>query len=138
MGRDRRTFSAASRPERVHSTSSPASVKGKRGTAEVDDAFLQEIEDWRDLLARNIALRNPDSEDVRELNYAVQMTIDRIVFLRICEDRGIEPEDQLKDCQFIRGHLSAPCAASSRQADTRYNSGLFHFTPEKGAVQPAR
>jgi hypothetical protein len=33
-------------------------IKGKKGTAEVDDAFLSEIERWRDLLARNIALRN--------------------------------------------------------------------------------
>jgi hypothetical protein len=33
---------------------------GKRGTTEVDDAFLTEIERWRDLLAHNIALRNPD------------------------------------------------------------------------------
>jgi hypothetical protein len=43
-----------------------------------------------------IALRNPDLQ-VRELNYAVQMTIDRIVFLRICEDRGIERENQLQE-----------------------------------------
>src|SRR3990167_3433391 len=34
------------------------SSKGKRGTTEVDSAFLAEIEGWRDLLARNIALRN--------------------------------------------------------------------------------
>ncbi|MGJ3242831.1 MAG: type I restriction endonuclease, partial [Opitutales bacterium] len=63
--------------------------KKKRGTAEVDDAFLQEIERWRDLLARNFALRNPDLS-VRDLNYAVQKTIDRLIFLRICEDRGTE------------------------------------------------
>jgi hypothetical protein len=44
----------------------------------------------RDLLAKNIALRNP-SLSVEELNVAVQKTIDRILFLRICEDRGIEP-----------------------------------------------
>ena len=56
----------------------------------MDDAFLAEIERWRDLLARNIALRNPQLNQ-RELNYAVQMTIDRIIFLRIAEDRGIEP-----------------------------------------------
>ncbi len=29
-------------------------VKGKNGTTEVDDAFLEEIEDWRDLLAHNM------------------------------------------------------------------------------------
>ena len=86
-------------------------LKGKKGTQEVDDAFLEEIEGWRDLLARNLALRNPGL-GVRELNYAVQMTIDRIIFLRICEDRGIEREDQLKELlegeDFIRA-----CARSS-------------------------
>jgi len=71
-------------------------LKGKKGTVEVDDAFLAEIERWRDLLAKNIAIRNP-SLSVRELNYAVQMTIDRIVFLRICEDRGVERDEQLKE-----------------------------------------
>ena len=56
----------------------------------MDAAFLAEIERWRDLLAHNIALRNPALSQ-RELNFAVQQTIDRIIFLRICEDRGIEP-----------------------------------------------
>src|SRR3990170_6660021 len=65
------------------------SSKVKKGTAEVDAAFLKEIESWRETLARNLALRNPGLTQ-RELNFAVQMTIDRIVFLRICEDRGIE------------------------------------------------
>ena len=71
-------------------------LKDKKGTTEVDDAFLAEIERWRELLAKNIALRNP-SLSVRELNYAVQMTIDRIVFLRICEDRGVERDEQFKE-----------------------------------------
>jgi len=47
--------------------------KTKKGTAEVDKAFLAEIERWRELLARNIALRNPDLTQ-RELNFAVQQT----------------------------------------------------------------
>jgi hypothetical protein len=71
-------------------------MKGKTGTADVDDAFLQEIERWRELLAKNIALRN-ENIDIAGLNYTVQMTIDRIVFLRISEERGIEPENQLQD-----------------------------------------
>ncbi len=104
-------------------------LKGKRGTTEVDDAFLQEIECWRDLLARNIALRNPDLQ-VRELNFAVQMTIDRVVFLRICEDRGIEPQDQLQGLLEHEGIYERLCQVF-RQADSRYNSGLFHFNPEK-------
>jgi type I restriction-modification system DNA methylase subunit len=105
-------------------------LKGKKGTTEVDDAFLEEIEHWRDLLARMIALRNPDLH-VRELNYAVQMTIDRIVFLRICEDRGIERQDQLQE--LLKGEqVYERLCQLFRQADNRYNSGLFHFAEEKG------
>ena len=47
---------------------------GKRGTTEVDDAFLQQIEGWREALAHNLALRNPGLT-TRELNFAVQRTI---------------------------------------------------------------
>ncbi len=105
------------------------SKKAKRGTAEVDSAFLQEIERWRDLLARNIALRNPNLTQ-RELNFSVQRTIDRIIFLRICEDRGIEFYGKLMALQngtWIYQRLFQ----LFRQADDRYNSGLFHFRPEK-------
>lgn len=107
----------------------------KKGTAEVDDAFLAEIERWRELLAKNIALRNP-SLTVRELNYAVQMTIDRIVFLRICEDRGVERDEQLKEIGSGKGVYEALCLLFQR-ADARYNSGLFHFKDEKDASSPA-
>lgn len=107
-----------------------AETRGKRGTADVDDAFLLEMERWREELARNIALRNRDLTQ-RELNSAVQMTIDRIIFLRICEDRGIEPENALRDAtdgKDVYGDLMV----LFQQADKKYNSGLFHFNPEKG------
>jgi hypothetical protein len=60
------------------------STKKKRGTAEVDDAFLAEIEGWREALAKNLSLRNEKLTD-RELNFSVQRIIDRIIFLRMCE-----------------------------------------------------
>ena len=63
-----------------------ADKKNKKGTAEVDTAFLEEIAGWREILARIIALRNPDLS-TKDLNYAVQAIVNRIVFLRICEDR---------------------------------------------------
>ena len=107
-------------------------MKGKKGTADVDDAFLQEIERWRELLARIIALRNAEI-DIPGLNYAVQMTIDRIVFLRICEERGIEPENQLQDLSNHAGVYAELCRLF-RHADTKYNSGLFHFKNEKELV----
>ncbi|MBU2446901.1 MAG: N-6 DNA methylase [Bacteroidetes bacterium] len=108
--------------------------KAKRGTAEVDDAFLKEIEHWRDILAKNIAIRNPKLTN-RELNFAVQKTIDRIIFLRICEDRGIEDYGQLMSLQngvnvYIR------MMQIFNRADEKYNSGLFHFEDEKGRIEP--
>lgn len=105
------------------------SNKSKKGTAEVDTAFLQEIERWRELLARNIALRNPRLTR-RELNFAVQRTIDRLIFLRICEDRGIEEYGRLMALQ--NGTQVCPRLLKLfYQADDRYNSGIFHFTIEK-------
>jgi len=84
------------------------STKLKRGTSAVDDAFLKEIESWRDVLARNFALRNPGLSQ-RDLNFAVQRTIDRVIFLRMCEDRGIESYGQLSSL-LGGGHLpSAAC-----------------------------
>jgi len=105
------------------------SKKIKKGTTEVDAAFLQEIEHWRDLLARNIALRNP-SLTQRELNFAVQQTIDRIVFLRICEDRGIETYGSLMALQNGE-HVYQRLFQLFNKADDKYNSGLFHFKKEK-------
>jgi type I restriction-modification system DNA methylase subunit/predicted type IV restriction endonuclease len=104
--------------------------RAKKGTTEVDDAFLSEIEGWRDLLARNIAIRNEKLSN-RELNFAVQRTIDRVIFLRICEDRGIE------DYGRLQAHLNGEniykrLCVLFREADDKYNSGLFHFHEEKG------
>lgn len=108
----------------------------KKGTSEVDQEFLKEIDNWRILLARNIALRNED-KSVEEINYAVQLIIDRIIFLRIAEDRGIEKYGQLKklldlsnsdkeDYPVYKGFLEL-----CNKADLKYNSGLFHFKEEK-------
>jgi len=106
----------------------------KRGTATVDIEFLKEIESWRELLAKNLAARN-SRLTVHELNFAVQRTIDRLIFLRICEDRGIEPAEQLK--AVLRGKdLYGQLQAIYKQADDRYNSGLFHFHSEKDRTEP--
>ncbi len=108
--------------------------RGKRGTAQVDSAFLEEIAGWREILARNIALRNPEL-DTRDLNYAVQATVNRIVFLRICEDRGIERLMKMED--LLSGERVYPRLCELfRRADERYNSGIFHFEKESGRENP--
>jgi fido (protein-threonine AMPylation protein) len=105
----------------------------KRGTATVDSEFLAEIEEWRALLAKNLALRNPRLS-AHDLNFAVQRTIDRLIFLRICEDRGVEHYGSLQ--ALLNGeHIYARLKFLYDQADDRYNSGLFHFKPEKDRAE---
>ena len=106
-----------------------ASIRAKRGTSEVDAAFLEEIESWRAEMARNLALRN-DRLTQRELNFAVQRIIDRIVFLRICEDRGIEDYGRLRSVASGKEVYANLCKLFLA-ADARYNSGLFHFKKER-------
>lgn len=111
-----------------------ADKKSKRGTSAVDVVFLEEIAGWRELLARNIALRNPDLS-TKDLNYAVQAIVNRIVFLRICEDRGIERLMKLQD--LLNGERVYPRLCELfRRADERYNSGIFHFEKEPGRESP--
>lgn len=111
-----------------------AASKRKRGTSEVDEEFLKEMEGWRLALAGNMALRNKNLS-LDDLNAAVQLIIDRVVFLRMAEDRALEPYEQLlKLCErpdiyarFIRDIC--------RKADQKYNSGLFHFQKERGVSE---
>ena len=108
----------------------------KKGTSTVDSEFLKTIEEWRLELAKNIALRNKELT-VDELNFAVQLIIDRIIFLRIAEDRGIEKYGQLKKLTELARNekdnyqVYEAFIDLCRKADAKYNSGLFHFTEEK-------
>ncbi|QEC48535.1 N-6 DNA methylase [Baekduia soli] len=106
----------------------------RRGTSPVDDYFLREIEEWRQALAADLATRNPDLNQAG-LNYAVQATIDRIIFLRICEDRGLEDYGTLQSAAG-RKHVYRQLLELFNQADTRYNSGLFHFATEADRGTP--
>ena len=106
----------------------------KRGTATVDESFLQDIESWRQSLASNILRLNTITP--RELNLAVQLIIDRIIFLRICEDRGIESYEKLLKLAK-RKSIYKQLTSAFKDADDRYNSGLFHFNAKEKHSTPA-
>ena len=114
---------------------------GKKGTNEVDQAFLADMEKWRELLAKNIALRNENLSQ-KDLNHLVQATLDRIIFLRICEDRKIEPYANLQkiatrnDKSASHAKIYPQLLKLFKQADDKYNSGLFHFKQENKRDTP--
>ena len=107
----------------------------KKGTTTVDYDFLQSMEEWRKYLAINIAINNHSfGED--DINFVVQQTLDRIIFLRICEDRNIEAAGQLKACITsplggTKGGIYNQLFDYFKEADAKYNSGLFDFKKDK-------
>ena len=58
---------------------------------------------WREELAKDIYKRNPQI-DVKVLNEVVQKLLDRIVFIRIAEDRKIRDANELKDIVELWRH----------------------------------
>jgi hypothetical protein len=101
------------------------SDSNKKGTSTVDKEFLVSLDEWRKQLAQNIALRNSNlNED--EINYTVQQTLDRLIFLRIAEDRGVEEYGRLKS--YLDGaEYYQNLFQYFKEADSKYNSGLFNF-----------
>ncbi len=118
--------------ERVLKGSFDKFVEGnasKKGTATVDKEFLQSLDSWRTYLATSIS-RNNKQLDEDEINFAVQQTIDRIIFLRIAEDRSVEPYGTLKEA-IKSGDYYKNLFRQFEQADEKYNSGLFDFKKDK-------
>ncbi|NOT91784.1 Eco57I restriction-modification methylase domain-containing protein [Ferruginibacter sp.] len=103
--------------------------KNKRGTTTVDHEFLQSLDNWRTYLATSIAVNNKNLNE-EELNFAVQQIIDRIIFLRIAEDRSVEQYGNLQDA-IKSGNYYQNLLRQFHIADQKYNSGLFDFKKDK-------
>jgi len=97
----------------------------RAGVEPFDEYFLGQIEAWREQLAQDIIQQNPALTRA-ELSFLVQRLLNRIVFLRICEDRELEKYQALQAVQTYDELKSL-----FRQADTRYNSGLFDFIEDQ-------
>ncbi|MDR3233886.1 MAG: N-6 DNA methylase, partial [Planctomycetaceae bacterium] len=104
----------------------------EKGYVTVDQKFLLLIEDWRMLLAQSICRNNPDIT-AEDLNFVVQQTIDRLVFLRIAEDRRIEPYGNVQRAAATSGtdECYKKLFTLFERADEKYNSGLFNFNTDK-------
>ena len=98
----------------------------KKGTATVDKEFLISLDTWRTYLATSISIKNKQLDE-DEINFAVQMTIDRLIFLRIAEDRGVEAYGQLKASVNLKGDAYQNLFFNFKRADEKYNSGIFDF-----------
>ena len=106
-------------------------LKGKltKKTKTLDREFLEEITQWREILARNLALRN-SKLSVDELNVSVQRILDRIIFIRNLEDRHIEQEGRLLAVAETKTDIYSKLVPVFRNLDRDYNGLLFkkHFS----------
>jgi adenine-specific DNA-methyltransferase len=103
-------------------------TKSKKGTESVDIDFLNSLDDLRTKLASNISKLN--SLSLRDLNFAVQHIIDRIIFLRVAEDRGVENYGDLREA-CCRNNYYKNIVEIFKKADGKYNSGIFDFSKDK-------
>lgn len=88
----------------------------------VDSLFLKQINDWRLMLGREIYSVIPNIK-INELSDIVQSYINKILFLRVCEDRNIEMYQRL--LQIADHNSYQELITKFKEADNKYNSGLF-------------
>lgn len=97
-------------------------IEGNVSHKSVDKLFLEQINEWRLLLGKEILKSVPDIE-IEYLGDVVQSYINKILFLRVCEDRNIETYQVLLKIADNNSHKEL--VAKFKEADNRYNSGLF-------------
>ncbi|MDD5085600.1 MAG: N-6 DNA methylase [Candidatus Omnitrophica bacterium] len=101
-----------------------------KGSSLLNDEFLKDLLRWRRLLANNIFRYNRglSSQDINEV---VQRTLDRIIFLRILEDRGIECKELLREALWkLKNNniknLKQYLDGLYESLNKKYNGLLFH------------
>jgi type I restriction-modification system DNA methylase subunit len=94
-----------------------------------DNYFLKQIEGWRKKLATEVISKNHGFNE-EDINFVIQRLLNRIVFLRICEDREIEKYETLKEIKTY-DELKELFIKS----DKKYNSGLFDFIEDNFSLK---
>ena len=96
----------------------------------VDKQLLSDLVHFRDILSKDIIKNNPSfnlSKD--DLDEAVQRILDRLIFIRNAEDRGLEENQLLSNVRQWhsrgKGHLLKEISRIYADYDKNYNSKLF-------------
>lgn len=122
---------------------SPKKVQANR--IPPDKAFLAEMDDdrtgWRVRLAKDMKKHNPQAGGPL-ITAAVQLLIDRLIFVKVLSDREIEDDYLARMAEAVeRAGLAgsdtgwfAACRAIFDQLNTFYNGSIFEPRPELEAV----
>lgn len=97
-------------------------IETKINQYSIDNLFLNQINEWRKALGAEIYKHEPKIGE-QQLNDIVQSYLNRVLFLRVCEDRNLEDYQTL--LKFANANDFKALIKKFEQADKRYNSGLF-------------
>jgi len=97
-------------------------IEHKINLYSIDNLFLSQINEWRQALGAEI-YKHDQKIDEQQLNDVVQSYLNRILFLRVCEDRNLEDYQTL--LKFADKNDFKALIKKFEEADNRFNSGLF-------------
>ncbi len=97
----------------------------------IDKVLLEDFWRVRTLIANDIEKNKPGKYNINEKDEIVQRILDRLIFIRRCEDIGINPENlTLEEIKHVaESRAYSQLKALFTKYDLVYNSGLF--TPNK-------
>lgn len=97
------------------------------GRNQVDAQFMSVLSDFRRELAENLFVQNNNIiVDDTLLNYYTQVILDRIVFIRVCESKGIETQEKLRNfTQADEGFWKAFKTSCYMEFYTHYDGAMF-------------
>ena len=96
----------------------------------IDKQLLADFTRFREVLSKDITkLNHSKNLSQNELDEAVQRILDRLIFIRNCEDRQLEPIELKSNYRTWeskgKGQLINSLRARFREYDSKYNSELF-------------
>ncbi len=93
-------------------------------------SLVDSLRDWREVLHQDLRKKNPTLIPSR-IRTAAKRTIDRLLYLRICEAKNIEPFGLLT---ANKDNIYRSMARRFRAAEKAYGTGLFHFQPNDACL----
>jgi uncharacterized protein YciU (UPF0263 family) len=96
----------------------------------IDRQLLSDFTHFREILSKNITKLNSHKNlSEEELDEAVQRILDRLIFIRNCEDRELDPKTLIANYREWeskgKGHLVRSLRETFEHFDNEYNSKIF-------------
>ena len=98
-----------------------------RKRVSIDKPLLEDLMRIRSLIASDIEKRYPSKYELNQKDEIVQRIIDRLIFIRRCEDSGMSPENIVltEITAMSEIHAYSKLKDIFKSYDAEYNSGLF-------------